>query len=198
MTNILKAILVSLTLLTAIPSVAATEDYGTLLSGTYQPSGSFANLTVDGSGSVYNFTLNALDLNSLFSAGAFIGAIAVDLSPNLVPTISNVVGGSPVSYSAGGGPTGAFDFRFDLTGPQQARLTANESVSFTATFAEDITFTGNEFALHVQNIGDANGGSAWYVNSSPVPEPETYAMMMAGLGLIGLVKRRKSKHLPNG
>jgi hypothetical protein len=191
MTKLFKALLVTLSLISASPAMAITEDYGTLLSGTYQPTETFATLTVDGSGSVYNFTLAALDLNSIFNTGAFIGAIAVDLSPSLVPTISNVTGGSPVSYSPGGGPTGAFEFRFDLTGPQQARLTANETVSFTATFADAVTFNGNEFALHVQNIGEENGGSAWYVNSSPVPEPETYAMMLAGLGMIGFLGRRR-------
>jgi hypothetical protein len=181
MTKLFKALLVTLSLISASPAMAITEDYGTLLSGTYQPTETFATLTVDGSGSVYNFTLAALDLNSIFNTGAFIGAIAVDLSPSLVPTISNVTGGS----------TGAFEFRFDLTGPQQARLTANETVSFTATFADAVTFNGNEFALHVQNIGEENGGSAWYVNSSPVPEPETYAMMLAGLGMIGFLGRRR-------
>lgn len=191
MTNIIKALLVSLSLLISAPTLAATEDYGTLLAGSYQPSETFATLAVDGSGSVYNFTLTALDLDSIFSAGAFIGAIAVDLAPNLVPTISNVVGGAPVTYSAGGGPTGGFEFRFDLTGPQQARLTANEFVSFTATFADAVAFNGNEFALHVQNIGEENGGSAWYVNTSPVPEVDTYAMLMAGLGLMGFVARRR-------
>jgi hypothetical protein len=30
-------------------------------------------------------------------------------------------------------------------------------------------------------------------NVAPVPEPETYAMMLAGLGLLGLVRRRKQK-----
>jgi hypothetical protein len=37
------------------------------------------------------------------------------------------------------------------------------------------------------------GGGSWTLEqvSSPVPEVETYAMMMAGLGLIGFVKRRK-------
>jgi hypothetical protein len=191
MANFIKALLVSLSLLASAPAKAITEDYGTLLSGSYQPTETFATLTVDGSGSVYNFALTALDLNSIFSAGAFIGAIAVDLSPNLVPVISNVVGDAPVSFSNGGGPTGAFEFRFDLTGPQQARLTANETVSFTATFADAVTFNGNEFALHVQNIGEANGGSAWYVNTSPVPEVDTYAMMLAGLGLMGFVAHRR-------
>ncbi len=193
MTNFIKALLVSLSLLIASPAKAITEDYGTLLAGSYQPSETFATLTVDGSGSVYNFTLSALDLDSIFTTGAFIGAIAVDLSPNLVPVISNVVGDAPVTYSPGGGPTGAFEFRFDLTGPQQARLTGNETVSFTATFADAVAFNGNEFALHVQGLTDEQGGSAWYVNTSPVPEVDTYAMLMAGLGLMGFVARRRKQ-----
>ncbi len=193
MTNFIKALLVSLSLLIASPAKAITEDYGTLLAGSYQPSETFATLTVDGSGSVYNFTLSALDLDSIFTTGAFIGAIAVDLSPNLVPVISNVVGDAPVTYSPGGGPTGAFEFRFDLTGPQQARLTGNETVSFTATFADAVAFNGDEFALHVQGLTDEQGGSAWYVNTSPVPEVDTYAMLMAGLGLMGFVARRRKQ-----
>lgn len=41
----------------------------------------------------------------------------------------------------------------------------------------------------------ANGGQVWIggtlVQDTPVPEPETYAMFMAGLGLLGFVSRRK-------
>jgi uncharacterized protein YcgI (DUF1989 family) len=31
---------------------------------------------------------------------------------------------------------------------------------------------------------------------SPVPEPETYAMLLAGLGLIGFVAKRRRRNLP--
>jgi hypothetical protein len=194
MTNIFKALLVSLSLLVATPAMAITEDYGTLLSGSFQPTETFATLSVEGGGSIYNFTLTALDLNSIFANGAFIGAVAVNVNSALAPTITDVFGGSPVTYSPGGGPGGVWEFRFDLTGPRQARLTANESVSWTATFAQPVAFEGDEFALHVQGIGQQNGGSAWYVNSSPVPEPETYAMMLAGLGLMGFVTRRRKSN----
>jgi hypothetical protein len=32
-----------------------------------------------------------------------------------------------------------------------------------------------------------------YQNTAPIPEPETYAMMLAGLGLLALARRRKQK-----
>ncbi|HQT32258.1 MAG TPA: PEPxxWA-CTERM sorting domain-containing protein [Thiobacillus sp.] len=44
--------------------------------------------------------------------------------------------------------------------------------------------------LHVQSFAD--GGSESFVNvPAPVPEPETYAMLLAGLGLVGFAARRK-------
>lgn len=42
--------------------------------------------------------------------------------------------------------------------------------------------------IHVQ--GFATGGSESFV-TTPVPEPETYAMLLAGLGLMGFVARRR-------
>lgn len=193
MKSFFKVLLVSLGLFLSTTAPAATEQYGTLLSGSFQPSEPFASLDVTGSGSVYNFTLTAYDLNAIFAPGSFIGAVAADIDPNTSVVISNVSGGAPVSFSPGGGPTGAFEFRFDLTGPQAARLTANETVSWTATFANPVSFEGEQFALHVQGLTEAQGGSAWYVNTSPVPEPETYGLLLSGLGLIAFIARRKKK-----
>ena len=40
-----------------------------------------------------------------------------------------------------------------------------------------------------------NGGSVdnIYLNTAPVPEPETYAMLLAGLGMLGYLARRKQQ-----
>ena len=42
-----------------------------------------------------------------------------------------------------------------------------------------------------------NGAYDWQryvlVQTAPVPEPETYAMLLAGLGLLGLMRRRKAR-----
>jgi hypothetical protein len=44
----------------------------------------------------------------------------------------------------------------------------------------------------------ATGGPETYfvlgATVSPVPEPESYAMMLAGLGLMGFIARRKTKN----
>jgi hypothetical protein len=93
-----------------------------------------------------------------------------------------------VSTSSGGGPTGVWDFRFDLADGQD-RLTANEQVSWRATFGEPVTFVGDQFALHVQGLTLNQGDSAWYV--AQIPEPSTYAMLLAGLGLLALMMRRR-------
>ncbi len=48
----------------------------------------------------------------------------------------------------------------------------------------------------VGSWGTQNGRSAGfrtYVEVTPVPEPETYAMMLAGLGLLGVVARRRKQ-----
>ncbi len=49
-------------------------------------------------------------------------------------------------------------------------------------------------AEQLQGAGEtAFSQSQLIVLAAPVPEPETYAMMLAGLGLMGLISRRKSR-----
>ena len=46
--------------------------------------------------------------------------------------------------------------------------------------------------VHVQGI--TGGYSAKYTPVTAVPEPETYAMLLAGLGLLGFSARRRMKN----
>ena len=53
-------------------------------------------------------------------------------------------------------------------------------------------------SYYYQITGDANGSKGGFYSISstvtPVPEPETYAMLLAGLGVVGsLYRRRKSR-----
>ncbi len=189
MKKLIRNLLGTVALLVSISANATVDTYGNLLAGSYQPSEPFATMTYTNVGNVYSFTLSAFDLNAIFTNGSFIGAIAVDA--NNQPIISNVVGDTVVSVANGGGPTGVFDFRFDLT-DQQSRLTANETVSWDATFSQPTLLTSDSFALHVQGLTTEQGGSAWYT-PTPVPEPETYAMMLVGLGMLGFTAKRKNK-----
>lgn len=190
MNKLIRNLIGSAALAASMSANATVDTYGDLLSGTFQPSTSFASMTYTNIGNIYSFTLSAFDLDAIFNTGSFIGAIAVDAENQ--PTISNVVGDTVVSVGNGGGPTGIFDFRFALTGAQQTRLTANETVSWDATFTQPVTLTSDSFALHVQGLTSEQGGSGWYT-ATQAPEPETYAMMLLGLGMLGFTAKRKNK-----
>lgn len=51
---------------------------------------------------------------------------------------------------------------------------------------------GADGALYVSNFG-TSAGSGEVLRIAPVPEPETYALMLAGLGLVGYAARRRSR-----
>ncbi len=52
---------------------------------------------------------------------------------------------------------------------------------------------GQLFSLHVVGTGSAGNSFNNFVTAAPVPEPETFAMLLAGLGLIGAITRRRNK-----
>lgn len=43
----------------------------------------------------------------------------------------------------------------------------------------------------INNLGQVIASLTYRDATPPIPEPETYALMLAGLGLIGFVARRK-------
>lgn len=69
-----------------------------------------------------------------------------------------------------------------------------------ATPADGFTFSGlaaGNYALNVLGFATGTGGGfyagGFVTETAPIPEPETYAMLLAGLGMIGfMIRRRRS------
>jgi len=113
-----------------------------------------------------------------------------------IPTFSSTTGSAATLFlSLGGQNTVAIDNFlvevWDNTHPNGANL--------LATFTDDgLTHSlGNlapgQYHLDISGVLDANLGQyAVSLQALPVPEPETYAMLLAGLGLIGFSLRRRS------
>jgi len=87
--------------------------------------------------------------------------------------------------------SGAFDIRAFIGWPDR-----DPSVTFglaQGTGYSNFSDTGISLSYKIGSIAD--GGSASlgysYVMTAPIPEPETYAMLLAGLGLMGFVARRR-------
>ena len=103
-------------------------------------------------------------------------------------------------YKADG--DGFFDIQF-LYPNSGSLFQAGDSSIYTITgtglTAADFNYTsftggGNGTwysALHAQGLGPTGGQSGWIGATPAIPEPETYAMMLAGLGLLGFVARRR-------
>jgi hypothetical protein len=99
------------------------------------------------------------------------------------------------------GPAGVFDIQFNYATGANARFEAGETSAYLISGAglKESMFnvldqTGTFFAAaHVLNGG--GGGGSGFVGA--VPEAETYAMLLAGLGLLGfMVNRRKRPVFP--
>lgn len=103
--------------------------------------------------------------------------------------------------SAGANPldTGSSVLRsFDL-GSASALNTANNYTNYSFDIGADLAAGGNyvlRFAA-VTNVAQMQVGiDNVSLNVTPVPEPESYAMLLAGLGLIGGVLGRRRKKTP--
>jgi hypothetical protein len=162
--------------------------FGGLISGDGAPVEiDFATLSATVSGSDVLFTLDAQGLDLFDGTQPFIGALSID--GDKVGGIGNVSGDTSVKMAKGGGPNGGWEFRFDLTGKKKDRLTDDESVSWTWIGGAG-HFTG--IGAHVQGLDYGNTTSAWY-QTLAVPEPGTYAMFLAGLGVLGVAALRRRR-----
>lgn len=195
----------------ALSASAATTTYtfGSFFTGTGPASGSFATLSIDASADnktfVFDLKVNS-NLEALFGAGAFVSALRVNTYSNQDPTSTAIASGTwgvdTVKFDGSTSNTGgvSWDFMDSFCGASGgcnknaagSRLTQGEEVKWTSVFATAQTpLLGTPgMILKVQGYGN----SAEYTPVvTAVPEPETYAMMLAGLGLMATVARRRQR-----
>lgn len=199
-----KALLAASLALTAFCAQATTYNLSGLNAGAIQNPGSFT-ATVFASAADANATLDFV----------LKGYLSLDGYNSYEDRLTLTVNGTQVqsgSFNLGGGGTS------DLTFGGAPAVTVDQNNNNPGTgigwLGGTTTVTGMQFSL-LQGTntflfaysapGASNGGGqglgdeGWGITSATVhavtavPEPETYAMLLAGLGLIGTIARRRSQ-----
>lgn len=184
---------------------ATVYDFGNLLTASYSAPNSFssapfAQLSAAESGiGIWTFTLSiSNNLFASFGNGAFLGSMSFDFTPDATPKNvttkflgSNSDGVTSVAGTNGTGASGLTDIDFGTKFGQGSgnRLSQNDWVSWSVAGLTPGSSLTNMY-LHVQGID--GGNSAKYTPIvSPVPEPQTFAMLLSGLFLVGFSARQR-------
>lgn len=141
------------------------------------------------------------DVASLFNPGSSVPPgfarslvdVAIDVGNDYITIDFDNAGRS--RYASGYENT--YIFKFDS--PAIADITSAEidtTVTSLGLSLSDVRFAGNELFINVESLS-FNASTFARINlivqggPPPVPEPETYALMLAGLGLVGFAARRR-------
>lgn len=148
---------------------------------------------------------DALDRLTVTNSGAtaqpFIGGVFFDYGPGMdVTGVFAKSAGVNGSLAAGGnfpaGNTISFntDERYDVAPPPSTNgVNGGEFITFQLASVSAADFASGAFrvGIHVQGVGTGNQFSESLVNVPAIPEPHTYALMLAGLGAVGFMARRR-------
>ena len=206
------------TALAAAAVLASVSAHATLTASTIPTSGSFLALAGNNTthvgtlgGTVANITGGSFltsdsptaDINAFGTSpfgGMFLAAGPTSTSPAVVTFTSalsfvSFLWGSPDTYNTLSVTTNLGSYSFVPGGVGGLSFTStngNQSyaqyVGFTASAGE--TIRSLTFASPNQDAFEAANFSI----TAPVPEPETYALMLGGLGMLGLLARRRKSN----
>ncbi|MDH4393448.1 MAG: FxDxF family PEP-CTERM protein [Aquabacterium sp.] len=148
---------------------------------------------------------------SLIAAAALLAAVSAAQADNsALPVTSEttlfsdptpLVGGIDI-LSFTGLAAGIYDYTVSFTGPKINVVfatfegtpvpLATIGITTYGYLTGTVTTTGAPLLLALAGTTAGSGaGYAGFLNLSPIPEPETYAMLLAGLGALGLMASRR-------
>ena len=95
-----------------------------------------------------------------------------------------------------GGQSGTYSMSFDMTQASSwnpAFVTANGGTTSSAFAAFSTGLADGKAYLNIHSTLSTGGEIRTFLVPSPVPEPQSYALMLGGLGVLALLARRRRR-----
>lgn len=176
-----------------------------IINTTYDLNNGFGGITPLDNGQVTIASNDHVELNVTFTSGRMltIGDGAEWFSGWLASTDNNssfTIDNASIEFTGFSGTGGASSL-YNLGSVSSGVAHIGPYLSDFLSFGQSVSFTGYKVTYDVLSIAQDphDYGSLWFIaegdnrSISPIPEPETYAMLLAGLGLLGFMARRRKE-----
>jgi hypothetical protein len=194
----------------ALPALAVDATYILDNGGSaFATPGNYGSVSLTQDGSSVDFSISLADGYEFVTTGNAISHALFAFNATGVSNgdISNIQAGSPGTFTVGAPATGSpfGDFGFGIycsdcksggAGATMPPLTFSVANAMVSDFAF-LSTGGNPNAYFTADIIDVASGNTGQVGATGmvpgVPEPESYALMLGGLGVVGFIARRRKQ-----